>query len=292
MGAIGFQADNMTIFEDWCSYLLQRKNWLIFNALKYLTLIGLFIWSYKMVKEKKETLAIAWLGASVVYFYSMPAHYYLIGVLPLIAVTAVLTPTMFSGVLWTCIALSAVTSLSETLGWSLASIILVTAMTYGIGFCLTTNKDYKPTFAAIAAFISLFFTMFYQTLLEDPAKKPTARIITPPNSLVAITRSFVTPEGFEVKDTGCMVPHDGVLKLNGITESNKILKIRTDRFYDGTLVLKSSDGTLIHKWDIKRRGWLFDTLSTPFPLDKNKEYLLVWEGPEKTDIGIFSIWVE
>lgn len=288
MGEMGFDAANMTIFNDWNEILLQRKTWVIYIFLRFSILIGLLYWAWLSIKKEYEPLAIGWLGASVVFFISMPAHYYLLGLLPILGITALQAPKMFLGVLLCMLIINVVTPMSETLSWSLASIVMASATAYGLGYTLPKKRKYS--IALLASGLVVFLIMVYPTMLADTVKPHNKAEIIITKDIRRISRSFLVKEGYEVLDWGIIVPPNQQVGLRIKGYAPQKLHIRTDRYFKGTLVLKDSMKKEIESWDVQARGNMFDTLISKTLPSGEKDFLLEWKGKEKTDIGIFSIW--
>lgn len=287
MGEMGFSSENMSIFEDWNSILLQRKSWLAYLLLRPLLLIAMVYWAWTCTKKSQEALAIAWLGSALVFFFSMPAHYYLLGLLPILAITAANSPRMFLGTLIMIALINALTQMSETVGWALASISIVAALSYGLGYSLAPK--HKNVAAAICGIIALFIVLLLPSTYQDPINKADKAIITPQDGVRKITRSFLIKEGYEVEDKGLIVGPLQSVKIKTRSFRNHSLNIRTDRYFKGALILKDSEGKILQQWNVLPRGSLFDTISYE-NLPPGSEFSLEWSGEEKTDIGIFSIW--
>ncbi len=287
MGPMGFSAENMSIFNDWNEILLDRKNWLIYILLRLSFIGAMVVWAWQNVKKDQETLSIAWMGAGVVFFASMPAHYYLLGLLPIVGITAAQSPRMFLGLLITVAIITALTQMTETLGWALASITMVGAAAYGLGYSLASSK--KSLTATTCCGIVIFILAILPSLYSDPVREHNKATITRDNSVRFITRSFLIKEGYEVRDNGYILSPNQRLSVKTPTASNHNINIRTDRYYKGTLVLMDSNNNIIHTWDVKARGSMFDTL-TYGPLPPTRDFIIEWRGEDKTDIGIFSIW--
>lgn len=289
MGEMGFSSENMSVFNDWNEILLKRKDWLVYVVLRLLFALAIVAWAWQTIKRSTQTLAIAWMGAGVVFFISMPAHYYLIGLLPILGITAAQSQKMFTGCLVTIGVITAVTQMSETLGWSLASITMAVAAAYGLGYSIPNRN--KTETAITSSAIVLFLVMFFPSLNADPVKEQWRAEITPITNTKSIKRSFLIEEAYEVGDTGFILAPQQQIRIKTKTNSNHQLHIRTDRYYKGKLVLKDLNQNMVYSWDVLPRGNMFDTLTSD-PLPNSNQYILEWQGDDKTDIGIFSVWTK
>lgn len=289
MGEMGFNPENMSIFNDWNEILLKRKDWLVYVVLRLLFALAIVYWAWQSIARSTQTLAIAWMGAGIVFFASMPAHYYLVGLLPILGITAAQSPKMFIGCLITIAVINAITQMSETLGWALASIAMAVSAAYGLGYSIA--KTQKINTALTSSGIVLFLIVFFPSLHSDPVKNHTKAELKPLEDTRTLNRSFLIKEGYEVHDKGFILLPNKKIEIKTVTNSNHKLYIRSDRYFKGKLVLKDLNGNIIYTWDVQPRGNMFDTLVSD-PLPNLNRYILEWQGEEKTDIGIFSIWTQ
>jgi hypothetical protein len=287
MGEMGFQTTNMTIFNDWNTILLERKEWLIYKILRLLFVSAILVWAWKCVRSSQETLCIAWMGAAIVFLVSMPAHYYLAGLLPILGITAKQSPRMFIGVLTSILIINMVTQMTETLGWALASIVITAASAYGLGYSISLKN--KTNMGLLYLGTVIFTIIIFPNLLGDPVKEHQRASISAPEGTKTVTRSSLVKEGYEVKDMGTILKPNMSLQIRTPTSSNHNLHIRTDRYFNGSLILEDMEKKILHIWTVRARGNMFDELEYK-NLPPSRNFILRWNGQENTDIGIFSIW--
>lgn len=304
MAEVSFSNQNMSTFATWGARLLQREDWILYRSLKIALLAALFFWGWKTT-QKNLPLAAAWLGGAVVFFFSMPAQYYLVGLLPLFAVSAAppTEPPFYFRTLLAGLIVTITAQLAQVPSWSISSIVIIVALAYWLAYWfaqwLHQNRAWRTPchanrWALLTATSYGVLLLFYQAAFPDPAALATKARVQAPPGLKPITRSFLVSEGFEVKDSGYILkPGDKLLLQIPPTRSPlpQLLQIRTDRFFKGRLELQTSTGTPLHSWNIAAQGWLFDTLSTPLPTS-HPHLQLEWKGEKGTDIALFSVWLQ
>ena len=285
MQDVGFSKENMGVLRDWSQFLLARNHWAIFLVTKALLIGGITIWALR----RRDTAAFALLGASLVFFFSMPAHYYLMGMLAPYAAAfaadqAQGTKTLGAWLIFGAAASTLFMATGETAGWSLMSATVVAGMAYGCGSLCTPGKPRLGGLLGLGAWI---FVLAYPELStpSGPEKIPAKIYVSAP----WLSRQFIDDTGREIKDRGFILTKEGVAGITTTSWDNHRLMIRTDRAFPGELELQTPEGKPIQRWKVEARGSIFDTLSTPLP--QGTKFQLRWFGPGK-DIGIFSIWTE
>lgn len=279
-----FSSGNMLILREWSEILMSRDNWIIFILIKSALLGGTIIWALR----RRDTVAFSFLGAAIVFLFTIPAHYYIFGLLPIygavVASDSRNNQNLGAWMLFIAAASTIAVAAGEVAGWVIMSTLVVGAMAYGCG---TLCRPNRPVLAGLCGVGVWVFALAYPQLTE--AKGPEKFYALIKVDAQQVTRNYIDVTAREIQDRGRILQINRPAKIQTVTGTNHTLNIRTDRFFGGILELTSPEGTLIQRWDVNPMGSIFSTLKTGLP--PGKDYQLTWKGPGK-DIGIFSIWTE
>jgi len=281
------------ILQEWSDALMQRDHWLRFILLKSVLMGGIIVWALK----NPSTKTMGWLGLGIIFFVTLPAQYYLVGMLPIYAATFQRKPEenteskpidyFPAWILGIAAATSCFTATGGNLPWTLGCFLILTALAAGIASTLT--EKYKTTAAIVGACITIAIVFLSPQWQKTPGTKSNefpAKIDKEDTSYV--TQSFLdATSSKEITDEGLVIPAGKGITVTTETRKDHTLHLRTDQFYGGVIRLSTPDGRTVSEWWVDARGGMFFTYSVKLP--NQTQYRLEWVGPGK-DIGIFSIW--
>lgn len=277
------------VFYLWSESLFERNNWLIFIVLRFFLLVGMIFFAWK----ERNTASTFWLGATIVFLFTMPAQYYLIGLLPLWAAHVHTYPekTSLSTSLVGIAAL--INGTGEVLSMALISVLMACPMAYIAGKQLLPYFTERKTKIDgwLGLIFCLFTILFYPQITEPNIIRADPLSVVPNQKTKVIERRFIdTQFSREIKDKGYILnPEDSLtITLDTSKADQNHINIRTDGYFSGRLILRLGE-SILQSWEVTGAGSFFRTLSTPLPQPPPKTLELIWKGPGK-DIAIFSIW--
>lgn len=292
MGKIGFSENVPSIFADWSQIMAQRLYWPFFMVWMVFVLIS--IWILGPMRLPPLASAIL-MGFSFIFYSGLPAHYYLVFLLPLAGIVAAGQFSVFYS--WTFWLLwpfcSLVTMLPETLGWALASVLMAVFLTLHAFYLIVPAKN-RHRVSIICCLGIVVFCVYGLTIAPESGRTPprgwegaVPASYSRPN---AFSRSFPDYTARIINDQGLALEPDvklELLKPSVIQSEECTIIIRTDRLFPGHLDLLSGS-KLLHSWEVQARGYIFDYLNTHVACDD--KLFLRWNGPGK-DIGLFQAWM-
>lgn len=296
---IGFTRAVPSIFADWGHSLHARLNWPLFRIPMIIMCLTLWI---QAPRKFPRWQAITLMGFSLIFFNTLPAHYYLSMLLPLGVLMATRNANSLVSVCWWLIwpICAMFCQLSETVGWALVSICLFLPLLAAACCLIPYKKMTLPISAGLFAIllVSFFWALqpvsgltppsewsdaipvSYSFSSSDPAKPP----------LLGITRTFPDASAKLIEDQGFMFSKAFTVTINTpsqVTSANCRIIIRTDRFFAGELSIW--DGlNLLQKVPVTNRGWVFDYIV--FYVPHSNQYKLSWSGGD--NIGLFQAWIQ
>lgn len=284
MNDVAFSKENMAVLKGWSEILLSRNSWLIFMVAKTLLLGGVTIWALR----KKDTTGIALLGATIVFFFSMPAHYYLFGMIGIYASGFASDEkagkaSLGAWMIFTGAACTLLLGTGETVGWVASSAAIALGIAYGCGTLCWPTKQWAGGLMGAACWL---LVLAYPQMSTAAGKEQFPAKIHA--KAPTITRRFIDETAREIRDKGIIIGEGQTAEIKTETRGQHSIHIRTDRAFPGTLELQDPSGNPIYSWKVAGRGSIFETLSGPLP--KGETFKVKWSGGK--DIGIFSVWTE
>lgn len=288
MEQIQFSQSNDSIFQGMSDYLQTRSHLLGFTILKFAS----FLFILASLIRTRAIAAAVLAGFATIYFFSIPAQYYLTMLLPITAVAIyAFKDSLFPASYCLVILIgSLLEQVSDITGFALLSIWFYLALMFIAGYHLTTKCQWLSGLLSSSIAGGLFLLLAAPlTGAIPPAKYPTAMVAQTDMPINSTQRIYPDPYGSVILDYGkALKPGIPCVIKNPQPNAHKncLLIIRTDRFFQGVLTVSAQQTTLA-KTAVSSRGYLYDYIV--LPISWYPEYSLSWQGGD--NIGIFQCWV-
>jgi len=258
--------------------LYQRQNWILFQALKIFALLSI-LFLYPLKHSKESAMAIG--GWALMYFFSLPANYYYVIILP-IAVALISekekdTRNLF---LWS---IAAATLLGhKNLNHGMDTYLMSIAIGVGI---ITISLRSIPKIGKKAqwAIIPLMLLSLYQVDWKEPNKK--GYIPNTNQSFFQPTRAILDEQGRNIKSENPILIPDRSQETISFMEPVIRISIFADLPENGELEINTEDESLILIPEGKRNVLKEYQIEFNNP---SQDISLAWNQPDAYPLVIFK----